>query len=263
MNYFKKIKWCLKPQVLHWLLCLSSDCDGGFPGGASGKEPACQFRRCKHTGSIPELVRTPGEGYSNPLQYSCLENPMDRGAWRAIAHTVTKNQAWLKWCSMHRSCLWCHLVSLPHLLMPRLCPRHHLPSFLWCHPHCLYTFNFSILILSLNFLFAWIPPHLSPLNLSKLNSVQSLSCVCDPMDCNMPGLPVHHRLPELAQTHVHQVGEAIQPSHPLSSPSPPAFNLSQHQCLFQWDRSSHLVAKVLEFQLQHQSIQWIFRTDFL
>ena len=95
MNYFKKIKWCLKPQVLHWLLCLSSDCDGGFPGGASGKEPACQFRRCKHTGSIPELVRTPGEGYSNPLQYSCLENPKDRGAWQATVHEVAKSETGL------------------------------------------------------------------------------------------------------------------------------------------------------------------------
>ena len=80
------------------------------------------------------------------------------------------------------------------------------------------------------------------------------------MDCSKPGLPVHHQLPEFTQTHT---GDAIQPSHPLSSPSPPAFNLSQHQGLFQWITSSHQVAKVLEFQLQHQSFQWIFRTDFL
>ena len=73
------------------------------------------------------------------------------------------------------------------------------------------------------------------------------------MDCNTPGFPVHHQLPELAQTHVHWVSDAIQPSHPLSSPSPPALNLSQHQGLFQWVSSSHQVAKVLEFQLQHQS----------
>ena len=79
------------------------------------------------------------------------------------------------------------------------------------------------------------------------------------MDCSMPGFPVHHQLPELAQTHVHRVGDAIQPSHPLSSPSPPAFNPSQHQGLFQWVPSSHQVAKVLEFQFQHQSFQWIFR----
>ena len=98
------------------------------------------------------------------------------------------------------------------------------------------------------------------------SSVQSLSLVqlfCDPMDCSMPGFPVHHQLPELTQTHVHQVSDAIQPSHPLLSPSPPAFSLSQHQGLFQWVSSSHQVAKVLEFQFQHQSFQWIFKTDFL
>ena len=75
------------------------------------------------------------------------------------------------------------------------------------------------------------------------------------MDCRMPGLPVHHQLLELTQTHVHRTGDAIQPSHPPSSPSPPALNLSQHQSLFKLDSSSHQVAKVLEFQLQHQSFQ--------
>ena len=85
----------------------------------------------------------------------------------------------------------------------------------------------------------------------------------DPMDCSMTGLPVYHQLPEFTQTHVHWVGDAIQPSHPLSSPSPPAFNLSQHQGLFEWVSSSHQVAKVLERQLLHQSFQWIFRVDFL
>ena len=92
---------------------------------------------------------------------------------------------------------------------------------------------------------------------------QSYLTLCDPIDCNTPGFPVHHQLPELAETHVHWVGDAIQPSHLLSSPSPPAFNLSQHQHLFQWVSSSHQVAKVLEFQLQHQSSQRIFRNGFL
>ena len=92
---------------------------------------------------------------------------------------------------------------------------------------------------------------------------QSCPTLCDPMDCSMPGLPVHHQLPEVIQTHVHWVRDAIQPSHPLSSPSPLAFNLSHHQGLFQWVSSSHQVAKVLESQLQHQSFQWIFRIDFL
>ena len=87
-------------------------------------------------------------------------------------------------------------------------------------------------------------------------SVQLLSCVrlCDPMDCSMPGFPVPHQLLELAQTHVHRVGDAIQPSHPLSSPPPPAFNLSHHQGLFE-GVSSHQVAKILELQLQHQFFQ--------
>ena len=91
---------------------------------------------------------------------------------------------------------------------------------------------------------------------------QSCLTLCDPMTRSMPGLPVHHQLLESTQTHVHWVGDATQPSHPLSSPSPPAPNPSQHQGLFQWISSSHQVAKGLEFQLQHQSFQWIFRTDF-
>ena len=76
----------------------------------------------------------------------------------------------------------------------------------------------------------------------------------------MWGLPVHHQLPEFTQTHVYWVSDAIQPSHPLLSPSPPALNLSAHQGLFTWVSSSHQVAKVLEFQLQHQSFQWTPRT---
>ena len=75
--------------------------------------------------------------------------------------------------------------------------------------------------------------------------------------------PVHHQLPEFTQTHVHWVSDVIQPSHSLSSPSPPTFNLSQPQDLFKWVSSLHKVAKILEFQLQHQSFQWIFRTDLL
>ena len=84
-----------------------------------------------------------------------------------------------------------------------------------------------------------------------LDSVQfSQSCptLCDPMNCSTPGLPVRHRVPEFTQTHVHRVCDAIQPSHPWSSSSPPALNPSQHQGLFQWVNSSYEVAK-LEFQL--------------
>ena len=102
------------------------------------------------------------------------------------------------------------------------------------------------------------------MQISQFSSVAQLCLtLCNPLDCNMRGFPVHHQCPEPTQTHVHHVGDAIQPSHPLSSPFPLTFNLSQHQGLFQWLSSSHQVAKVLEFQCQHQSFQWIFRTDFL
>ena len=91
---------------------------------------------------------------------------------------------------------------------------------------------------------------------------QSCPIRCEPMDCSTPGFHAHHQLLGPTQTHVHHVGDAIQPPHPLSSPSP-TFSLSQHQGLFQWTGSSHQVAKVLALQLQNQSFQWIFRTDFL
>ena len=98
---------------------------------------------------------------------------------------------------------------------------------------------------------------------NKLSSVaQSCPTLCDPMNRSTPGFPVHCQLLESTQTHVHRVGDVIQPSHPLLSPSP-ALNLSQHQGLFQWVNTSHQVAKVLEFQLQHQSFQWTPRTDLL
>ena len=109
--------------------------------------------------------------------------------------------------------------------------------------------------------------------LKKIFTVSVSHCCClvaqlcptlwDPMDCSTSGFPVLHHLPELAQTHVHWACDAIQQSHPLSSPYSLAFSLYQHQGLIQWVRSLYQVAKVLEFQLQHQSFQWIFRIDFL
>ena len=92
---------------------------------------------------------------------------------------------------------------------------------------------------------------------------QLCTTLCNPRDCSTPGFPVHHHFSAPTQTHVHWVSDAIQPSHPLSSLPPHAFNHSQSHGLFKWVSSSHQVAKVLEFQLQHQSFQWIFRTDFL
>ena len=93
----------------------------------------------------------------------------------------------------------------------------------------------------------------SSVQFSSVN--QSCLILCDPMDYSTQGLPDHYQFLELVQTHVHRVDDPIQPSHTLLSPSPPAFNLSQHQSLFQWVSSSYQVAKVLEFQLQHQSFQ--------
>ena len=100
---------------------------------------------------------------------------------------------------------------------------------------------------------------MSPCSLYDIISLVQFSgsvmlTLCDPMNCSMPGLPVHYKLLEFTQTHAHRVGDAIKPSHPLLSPSPPAPNPSQHQGLFQWVNSSHEVAKVLEFQLQHHDI---------
>ena len=122
-------------------------------------------------------------------------------------------------------------------------------------------------ILANNVCTYWVPTKTWSLKMLSSCCCCSVAQLCptfwNPMDCSMPGLPVHHQLLELTQTHVHWVSDTIQPFHPLSLPSPPTFNLSQHQGLFQWVTSSLQVAKVLDFQLQRQSFQWIFRTDFL
>ena len=120
-------------------------------------------------------------------------------------------------------------------------------------PSCLWTSNYEKYYISLSCLI-WV----------RFSSIaQSCPTLCNPTDCSTPGLPVHHQLLEFTQTHVYWVSDAIQASHPLSSLSPPTFNLSQHQGLFKWVSSLHQVAKALEFQLQHQSFQWTLRTDFL
>ena len=123
--------------------------------------------------------------------------------------------------------------------------------------YCFYLFTFNDYILK------WSQIIFYKKKLFQFSSVvQSCLTLCSPMVCSTLGFPVHHQLPEPAQTHVRWVVDATQQFHPLSSPSPPAFNLAQHQGLFQRVSSSHQVAKVLGFQLQHQSFQWIFRTDF-
>ena len=116
------------------------------------------------------------------------------------------------------------------------------------------------------YLYFWLHSITTEFILSfQFSSIQSLSVsdICNPMNRSTPGLPVHKQLLEFTQTHVHWVSDAIQPSHHLSSPSPPAPNPSQHQGLFQRVNSLHEVAKILEFQLQHESFQWTLRNDLL
>ena len=146
-------------------------------------------------GSIPGSGRSPGEGNGNPPLYSCLGNPMDRGAWWATVHGVTRvghnlvtNH--LGMMEVFSTCEFIHESMLEHVQV----------KFLKC---------------------------------CCCSVTQSCPTLCHPMDCSMPGFPVHHHLPQLAQTHVHQVGDAIHPSQPLSSLSLPAFKLPQHQSLFQ------------------------------
>ena len=115
----------------------------------------------------------------------------------------------------------------------------------------------------LSTLLALSPTILESLGFQFSSVAQSCPTLCDPMNRSTPGLPVHHQLPEFTQTHVHWVSNAIQPSHPLSSPSSPAPNPSQLQSLFQWVNSLHEVAKVLEVQLQHHSFQRNPRADLL
>ena len=135
-----------------------------------------------------------GEENGIPLHCSCLENPRDRGAWWAAIYGVAQSLTRLKRLSSSSSSM---MLALRFLLM---------------------------LFMNLR-KFSCIP---------QFSSVtQSCLTLCDPMNCSTPGCPVHHQLPEFTQTHVHRVGDAIQPSHPLSSPSPPAPNPSQHQSLFQ------------------------------
>ena len=155
--------------------------------------------------------------------------PMDRGAWWATVHGVAKNRPWLRtWLSLfsQTACLFHYLSLDKNLVLGK-------------------QSSYLLLFSSVQF------------------SCSVVSNSLDPMNRSTPGLPVHHQLPESTQTHVHRVGDAIQPSHPLSSPSPPVLSLSQHQGLFKWVSSLHQVAKVLEFQLQHQSFQWTPRTDLL
>ena len=198
--------------------------------------------------SIPGS-RSPGVGNGTPLQYFCLENL----TLKPLIVWITTNcgkflKRWEYQTTIAASRETCMQVKKQQLELDmeqqtgsKLGTEY--IKAVYCHPAYLTYMQSSVQFRSV---------------------AQSCPTLCDPMDCR-PGLgfPVHHQLLDLAQTHVHCVSDAIQPSHPLSSPSPPVFSLSQHQGLFQWVSSLHQVARVLEFQLQHQSFQWIFKTDFL
>ena len=220
-------------------------------------------------------------------QYSCLGNSMDRGA---SVHRVTKSRTQLHDWARTRALLT--IVTKMYGTLPGSVHHPHtgallvfsvpLPCLYACcwSKQCLLASYSALCSLSFpdlwfcTFLYCWevlgycyltcffccIVSHLLLIQFSSV--AQSCLTLCDPMDCSTPGFPVHHQLPEFTQTHVHCVGDAIQPPHPLSTPSP-ALNLSQHQGLFQWVSSSYQVGKVLEFQLQHQSFQWTPRTDLL
>ena len=117
-------------------------------------------------------------------------------------------------------------------------------------------------IVSKGYLFLPFYPLLSQKQYLSRSVAKLCLTPCGPMNCSTPSFPVLHHLPEFAQIHLHWVTDAIQPSHPLLLPFPPALNLSHHQGLFQWVGSLYQVAKLLELQLQHQSFQWILRVDF-
>ena len=174
---------------------------------------------------------------------------MDRGEWQATIRGVTKSWTWLSdWhylFMMSSSCSKLFLITWSHTLKINKVAFNTVnsesSSWLWRSG-----------IASAEDFTLWRNWQLSTQVTSYRDQIRSVaqSCptLCDPMNRSTPGLPVHHQLPEFTQTHVHRVSDAIQPSHPLSSPSPPAPNPSQHQGLFQWVNSSHQVAKVLELQ---------------
>ena len=183
-------------------------------------------------GLTPGSGRPPGEGNGNLLQYSGLGNPMDREAWRATDLAFTKgsahNLATKKQQSVHTEKRYCYLIYTREIISIVV-------SILCYKSYCGLAQSHNLLTYELIFK----PKQYQHSKSARFSSVQFSSAtqpcptLCDPMNCSMPGLPVHHKLPEFTQTHVHRVSDAIQLSHPLLSPSPPAPNPSQHQGLFQ------------------------------
>ena len=212
-----------------------------------------------------------GEGNGSPLQCSCLENPRDGGAWWAAIYGVSQSRTRLKWLSSSS--------NLKDLALPQCSKigyKRVMTFWLMIQSLALVSLQLTTTMPSSSLTFSYMHKkcrsNMGTTSLARFSSVSQLCLtLCNPTDCSMPGLPVHHQLQEFTQTHVRWVGDAIQPSHPLSFPSPPAFYLfkwvsqmsQMKQGLFKWVSSLHQVAKVSEFQLQHQSFQWIFRGDFL
>ena len=207
-----------------------------------------------------------GENIYIPLLGVCLGRSGVPGVWGMHIISFSRySQRFLNWLNQFTSLL---AVNESSVVLP-LQQHFILPVFFLirqgCHKyeaisHCNFNLHFPMTN-KLSTLLCLSTICIPSVQFSSVT--QSHPTLCSLMDYSMPSLPVHHKLPEFIQTHVHWIGDAIQPPHPLSSPSPPTFNLSQHQGLFKWVRSSYQVAKTLEFQLQHQSFQWIFRTDFL
>ena len=213
--------------------------DIGFPSGSDGR--LCL--QCGRPGFSPWVGKILGKGNGYPFQCSCLANPMDRGAWWAVVHGVSRGDM----CEAGEKIIQVIVYSINVELRWK---------WTWKETACGLLFIWKKMEPSRHWGWSWRTVQFSSV-------AQWYLTLCDSIDCSMPGLPVHHQLPEFTQTHIHWVGDAIQPSHPLSSPFPPALNLSQHQGLFKWVSSLHQVAKVLEFQFQHQSFQWTLRTDLL
>ena len=163
-------------------------------------------------------------------------HPIPQGHPSALAMSTLSHASNLDWWSISHMVIYrfqCYSLKSSH---PCLFPQSPTVCSLHLCLFCCLTYRVIIIIFLNSVCIYWV----------QFSSVaQSCLTLCDPMNRSTPGLPVHHQLLEFSQTHVHWVGNAIQPSHPLSSPSPPALNLSQHQGLFQWVRSSHQVAKAL------------------